>query len=74
VPAFLWPMLADLKIPALVIRGSQSDMLDAPTLEKTRQSNPRVQGIELEGSHDLANDNPDGLVSAIRSFLDTSNV
>ena len=72
VPAFLWPMLADLKIPALVIRGAQSDMLDAPTLEKARQANPRVTGIDLAGSHDLAGDNPTGLASAIRGFLDKS--
>ena len=74
VPAFLWPMLSELKIPALVIRASQSDMLDAPTLEKARQANPRVTGIELAGSHDLAGDNPDGLVSAIQTFLDKSGV
>ena len=74
VPAFLWPMLSDLKIPALVIRGAQSDMLDAPTLEKARQANHRVTGIELTGSHDLAGDNPDGLVSAIRAFFDKSKI
>jgi pimeloyl-ACP methyl ester carboxylesterase len=74
VPAFLWPMLSELEIPTLVIRGTQSDMLDAPTLEKARQANARVTGIELAGGHDLAGDNPKGLVQAIRAFLDTSNV
>ncbi len=74
VPAFLWPMLSELKIPTLVIRGSQSDMLDVATLQKARQANSRVTGIELAGSHDLAGDNPDGLVRAIREFLDRSNV
>jgi len=74
VPAFLWPMLSELKIPTLVIRGMQSNMLDAPTLEKARQANVRVTGIELAGSHDLAGDNPNGLAQAIRVFLVTSNV
>jgi esterase len=74
VPAYLWPMLSELKIPALVIRGSQSDMLDAATLEKARRANPRVTGVELAGSHDLAGDNPDGLAKAVRSFLDRSGV
>lgn len=74
VPAFLWPMLSELKIPALVIRGTQSDMLDAATLEKARQATPRVTGIELAGGHDLAGENPDGLVRAIRDFLDKSGV
>jgi len=74
VPAFLWPMLSGLEIPALVIRGTQSDMLDAPTLDKARQANPRVTGIELPGGHDLAGDNPDGLAKALRAFLDSSGV
>jgi len=71
VPAFLWPMLSELKVPTLVIRGTQSDMLDAPTLEKARQANPQVTGIELPGSHDLAGDNPQGLAAAIRQFLES---
>lgn len=74
VPAFLWPMLSGLKIPTLVIRGAQSDMLDAPTLEKARQANSRITAIELPGSHDLAGDNPEALVSAIQSFLTQAKV
>jgi esterase len=74
VPAFLWTMLSGLEIPALVVRGAQSDMLDAPTLDKARQANPRVTGIELAGGHDLAGDNPDGLAKALRAFLDGSGV
>jgi esterase len=69
VPAFFWPMLADLKVPALVIRGSESDMLDAATLAKVKEIAPRAQAIELAGSHDLAGDNPDGLAKAIAVFL-----
>ncbi len=69
VPAFLWPMLSELKVPALVIRGSQSDMFAPETLPKVRAVNPRVTAIELAGSHDLADDNPDGLVKAVCGFL-----
>jgi pimeloyl-ACP methyl ester carboxylesterase len=69
VPAFLWPMLTDMKIPALVIRGSESNMFEAATLDKVKQLNPRVTAIELAGSHDLAGDNPDGLARAVNQFL-----
>jgi pimeloyl-ACP methyl ester carboxylesterase len=69
VPAFLWPMLAKLRVPALVIRGSSSDMFDTATLAKVKEVAPRAQAIELSGSHDLAGDNPDGLVNAISQFL-----
>jgi pimeloyl-ACP methyl ester carboxylesterase len=70
VPAFLWPMLQELTVPALVIRGSGSDMFAAETLPKVRAVNPLVTAIELQGSHDLASDNPAGLVAAVRQFLE----
>jgi pimeloyl-ACP methyl ester carboxylesterase len=69
-PAFLWPMLSELQVPALVIRASESDMFAPETLDKVRGINPSVTGIELSGSHDLAGDNPDGLVNTVRTFLD----
>jgi pimeloyl-ACP methyl ester carboxylesterase len=72
VPACFWPMLQELTIPALVIRGSESDMFAAETLPKVRTANPRITAVEISGSHDLASDNPDGLVAAIRKFLEHS--
>jgi pimeloyl-ACP methyl ester carboxylesterase len=69
VPAYLWPMLSALEIPALVIRASESDMFAVETLAKVGAANPRIAAIELTGSHDLAGDNPDGLVAAVHDFL-----
>ena len=69
VPAFFWPMLAELKCPILVVRASQSDMFAPETLAKVRAANPRITAVELTGSHDLAGDNPDGLVAVVREFL-----
>jgi len=74
VPAFLWPMLSELDVSALVIRASDSDMFAPETLDKARQANSRVTAIELAGSHDLAGDNPDGLVAAVRGFLDEAGL
>ena len=68
-PAFLWPMLSDLKLPTLMIRATESDMFEAATLEKARTMNPQMVGIELAGSHDLAGDNPRGLAMAVKQFL-----
>ena len=62
-------MLQELTVPALVIRGSESDMFAAETLPKVRAANPRVTALELQGSHDLANDNPDGLVDGCPEIL-----
>jgi pimeloyl-ACP methyl ester carboxylesterase len=69
VPAFLWPMVADMQIPLLVIRGDKSNMFEPATLDKVRQVNPRARAIGLEGSHDLAGDNPDGLAKTVNAFL-----
>ena len=74
VPAFLWPMLSELEVPALVIRASESDMFAPETLDKARRANPRVTAIKLAGSHDLAGDNPDGLVEAVQGFLRSADV
>ena len=69
VPEFLWPMLAEMKIPMLLVRASQSDMFEAATLAKAKSLNPGLTGIEVAGSHDLAGDNPEGLAAAVNDFL-----
>ena len=74
VPEFLWPMLSETQIPTLVIRASQSDMFAPETLDKVRSLNPRARVIEIEGSHDLAGDNPQDLSDAIDAFLQDSGL
>jgi esterase len=74
VPTFLWSMLADLTIPALLVRAADSDMFEAATLEKALALNPRLKGITLAGSHDLAGDNPDGLFEAVGGFLSAAGL
>ena len=68
-PQFLWPMLGEMKIPTLVIRGSGSDMFAAETMDKVRATNPRAAVVEIAGSHDLAGDNPQGLSNVVNEFL-----
>ena len=70
VPAYLWPMLSALEVPGIVIRASHSDMFAPETLDKVRKCNTRLEAIEVTGSHDLAGDNPAGLVTALRGLLD----
>lgn len=65
----LWAMLQGLAIPVLMMRGTRSDMFEAETVEKCRQSGDHVTAIEVDGTHDIAGDNPDGLVAAVRQYL-----
>ena len=74
VPAFLWPMLSEMQLPTLIIRAAQSDMFAAETMDKVRAANPRIVGIELAGGHDLAGENPDGLVKTVRAFLGSAGI
>jgi pimeloyl-ACP methyl ester carboxylesterase len=74
VPAYLWPMLSALEVPALVIRAGSSDMFAPETLEKVKAQSPRAKTIEIAGRHDLAGDNPEALVEAVREFLKTNHL
>lgn len=74
VPAFLWSMLADTRVPTLVIRGTRSDMFASETAEKVRTLNQRVRMVELESGHDIAGENPIGLIDAVRTFLDDAGM
>lgn len=67
--ADLWGLLAGLPMPSLFLRGTHSDMFGARTLPKVHAANPRARTVELEGGHDLAGDNPRGVVDAVNRFL-----
>jgi pimeloyl-ACP methyl ester carboxylesterase len=65
----LWALLEGTVVPSLFVRGSSSDMFAPETLPKVSAANPLAQAIEIEGSHDLAGDNPEGVVRSVRRFL-----
>ncbi len=70
VPVFLWTMLSALSVPGLVVRGRDSDMFAAETMDKVRSANAGLDVMELAGGHDLAGDNRDGLIFSVRDFLE----
>lgn len=65
-----WALFAQIMVPTLVIRASRSQLFEPATMDKVREANPVAQVCELQGDHDLSQDNPDGLVSLVQSFLD----
>lgn len=67
----LWQVVGEVACPILALRGRQSDMFAPETMPKLRAANPRLQLVELDGGHNVAGDNPDGLVAAVRAFLST---
>ncbi|MEX2454445.1 MAG: alpha/beta hydrolase [Rhodospirillaceae bacterium] len=65
----MWARLAEVQCPTLVVRGKRSDMFAAEDVERVRQTNPRIELVEIDAGHDLAGDAPEALVAEISRFL-----
>jgi len=65
----MWQTLGRLQCPTLVIRGTRSDMFAAETVAKVRDANPRIQLVEVDSGHNIAVENREGFLSAVRPFL-----
>ncbi len=66
--ADLWECLMDVSCPILALRGRSSDMFAATTAMRMKAGNPRLELVELDGGHDIAGDNPQGLIAAVNRF------
>ena len=65
----MWQALARVQCPTLVVRGTRSDMFAAETVAKMRAANARIQVVEVDAGHNVAADNPEAFLSALRPFL-----
>jgi pimeloyl-ACP methyl ester carboxylesterase len=71
-PVAALPLWAQVKIPALAIRGEYSSRFGPELLAEIRARAPQVQVAEVARSnHHLMLDNPSGFVEAVRMFLQT---
>ncbi len=69
-PANLWPLFAMLQeIPMLVIRGAQSDILSAAIASRMAENHPRLCLLEVQKRGHAPLLNEEGVVPAIREFL-----
>lgn len=64
-----WITLRALDFPFLVLRGAGSNLFAAETMAKVRAANPLADVQEIAGSHDLALDNPAGVIAAVGGHL-----
>ncbi len=65
----MWQTLGALACPTLDIRGARSDMFAPETVARVEAANPRIRVVEVDGGHNVAGDNPQGVLTAIRAFL-----
>jgi pimeloyl-ACP methyl ester carboxylesterase len=67
----MWQVLAEVQCPALVIRGSRSDLFAPETLPRMRNVNSRFTVLEVDAPHNVAGENPAGFLAALGPFLAT---
>lgn len=65
----MWQLIGEVRCPILSMRGSRSDMYAPETKDKMKSANARVQIVEVDAGHNIAGDNPQGFLGAIRPFL-----
>jgi len=65
----MWQLLGEIRCHILSMRGARSDMYAADTVEKMKAANPRLAVVEVEAGHNIAGENPQGFVTALRPFL-----
>jgi len=65
----MWQLLGEARCPILSLRGARSDMYAEEAIQRMEAANPRLQVVEIaDAGHDIAGDNPNGLVSAFNQW------
>ena len=67
----MWALIGEVRCPVLSMRGTRSDMYAAATVAKMQAANPRLRVAEVEAGHNIAVENPEGFLQAMRAFLKT---
>jgi pimeloyl-ACP methyl ester carboxylesterase len=69
-PSVLWPLMAKISCPTLLLRGSDSDVLSEETAERMAREIPACTLVEIADSgHSIPLDRPAEFLAAARSFL-----
>lgn len=64
----MWGLIGEVRCPILSLRGTRSDMYAPETAQKMRAANPRLQVAEVAAGHNIAGDNPQGFLSALKQW------
>ena len=70
VPLDLWPALPKIVCPTLVVRATETDVLDLDVAQKMIETLPDGRLVEIErAEHMVFEDNPEDFIAAVRGFL-----
>ncbi len=68
-PVDLWPVVRQIKAPALILRGSESDVFPPETAKRMHELIPRSRFVEIPGAgHNIPADVPEAFERAVREF------
>jgi len=65
----MWQLIAEVECPILSMRGTRSDMYTADAAAKMAKANARLEVVAIDAGHDIAGENPQGFLAAMRPFL-----
>ena len=69
-PVDLWPVLAGIPCPTLVVRGADTDLLPLDVAQRMERELPHGQLIEVpRAGHMVFEDNPGDFIAALQNFL-----
>ncbi|MBR8310600.1 alpha/beta hydrolase [Burkholderia cenocepacia] len=67
----LWPLILNLHVPTLLLRGGDSDFLSAGVAAEMAAANAEIERIDVPGAtHYVHDDQPDAFNRALRTWLD----
>jgi pimeloyl-ACP methyl ester carboxylesterase len=65
-----WQLFRSVRMPTLLVRGAESDVLTAEVAERVVAEMPRARLSVVAGAgHSVPGDNPDDFTAAVREFL-----
>ena len=68
--ADLWPVVAKISCPTLVVRGAETDILPKDTADKMIETMPNAKLVEVQrAAHMVFEDNPEDFLSAVHGFV-----
>lgn len=65
----MWQVLGQVRAPLLVMRGTRSDMFAPESISKVSATLPQARIVEINAGHNIAGDNLEGFLGALRPFL-----
>ena len=70
-PEDLWPVIANIPCPTIIVRGTETDILPMAVAERMTQVMAQAEVVEVErAAHMVMEENPDKFTQVVKAWLD----